>query len=199
MRGGIPSVMAPSKTPKPFVHPKALVETRSVGSGTRVWAFAHVMKGAAVGRDCNIGDHAFVESDVRIGDRVTIKNGVSIWKGVTLEQDVFVGPNAAFTNDRFPVSRSRDFKLEPTCVRRGAAIGANATIVCGVTVGEYAVVGAGSVVTRNVPAQALVYGNPAQVRGYLCVCRKKLAFKSGAARCACGKKFRQTSKGIAPA
>ncbi len=187
----------PAAASKPFVHPKALVETRSIGSGTRVWAFAHVMKGAVIGLDCNVGDHAFVESDVRIGDRVTVKNGVSIWKGVTLENDVFVGPNAAFTNDRFPVSRCNDFKLESTRVCRGAAIGANATVVCGVTIGEYAMVGAGAVVTRNVPPQALVYGNPARVRGFLCVCRERLTFKSGTARCICGKKFRKTPAGPA--
>lgn len=182
---------APS--PKPYIHPQALVETRAIGVGTRVWAFAHVMEDASIGRDCNVGDHAFIESGVRIGDRVTIKNGVSIWKGVTLENDVFVGPNAAFTNDRFPVSRCNCFELEPTVVKRGAAIGANATLVCGVTVGEYAMVGAGSVVTRNVPDHALVYGNPSKVRAHLCVCRKKLRFVRGKASCSCGKKFVQKS------
>ena len=198
-----PSKKSP-KSPKFFIHPKALVETRSIGSGTRIWAFAHVMKGAVIGRDCNVGDHSFLESGAKVGDRVTIKNGVSVWDGVTLEDDVFAGPNAAFTNDRFPIGRAgragrggAGFKLELTRVRRGAAIGANATIVCGVTVGEYAMVGAGAVVTGDVPAHALVYGNPARVRGFLCVCRKKLAFNSGGARCACGKKFKKTAKGIA--
>ena len=190
--------MAQSK--KPFIHTKALVETRSIGPGTRIWAFAHVMKGAAIGRDCNVGDHSFLESGAKVGDRVTIKNGVSIWDGVTLEDDVFAGPNAAFTNDRFPAGRAArggaGFKLEPTRVRRGAAIGANATVVCGVTVGRYAMVGAGSVVTRDVPDHALVYGNPAKARGFLCFCRKKLTLSSGVARCTCGKKFRKTGKGL---
>lgn len=181
---------------KPFIHSKALVETRRIGSGTRVWAFAHVMKDAEVGRDCNIGDHAFIESGVRIGSRVTIKNGVSVWKGVTLEDDVFVGPNAVFTNDLFPISRGGGFNLVKTRVKRGTAIGANATIVCGTTVGEYVLIGAGSVVTRDVPDHALVYGNPARVHAFLCGCRKKLAFKSGKARCACGKKFKKTVQGV---
>ena len=184
---------------KPYIHPQALVETRAVGPGTRVWAFAHVMKGAVIGRDCNIGDHSFIESGVTVGDRVTVKNGVSVWNGVTLENGVFVGPNAAFTNDRFPVSRHNVFKLEPTRVREGAAIGANATVVCGVTVGRHAMVGAGAVVTRDVPDHALVYGNPAKSAGFLCVCRKKLTFKSAAARCACGLRYRKTLKGVCAA
>jgi UDP-2-acetamido-3-amino-2,3-dideoxy-glucuronate N-acetyltransferase len=181
---------------RPYVHPRALVESGDIGFGTRIWAFAHVMKGAVIGRDCNVGDHAFIESDVTIGDRVTIKNGVSVWQGVTLEEDVFVGPNAAFTNDRFPVSRCANYRMEQTHVKRGAAVGANATVVCGVTIGEYAMVGAGSVVTRDVPAHTLVYGNPAKPADFLCVCRQKIRFGSGSARCACGERYRKTRKGI---
>jgi acetyltransferase-like isoleucine patch superfamily enzyme len=180
----------PSASAKKFIHSKALVETKSVGSGTRIWAFAHVMKGAVIGRDCNVGDHSFLEGGCRVGDRVTIKNGVSVWMGVTLEDDVFVGPNAAFTNDRNPVSRQNKFRLEPTRIKRGAAVGANATVVCGVTVGEFAMIGAGSVVTRNVPDHVLVYGNPAKAQGFLCSCRGRLKFVSGVARCACGKKYK---------
>lgn len=184
---------------KPFIHSQALCESRFVGAGTRVWAFAHVMKGAVVGKDCNIGDHAFIENEVTVGDRVTIKNGVAVWNGVTLEDDVFVGPNAVFTNDLLPVSRGGGFGLQKTRVKRGTAIGANATIVCGTTIGRYALVGAGSVVTKDVPDHALVYGNPARSKAFLCSCRKKLTFKSNAARCACGKKYRKSSKGVSAA
>lgn len=180
----------------PFVHPKALVETRAIGPGTRVWAFAHVMKGAVVGSDCNVGDHAFIENDVTVGDRVTIKNGVAVWNGVTLENDVFVGPNAVFTNDLRPISRG-EFHLGRTRVKCGAAIGANSTVICGNTVGRYALVGAGSVVTKDVPDHALVYGNPARVRAFLCFCRKELSFKAGRARCVCGKKYQKTTDGVA--
>lgn len=186
-----------SSAAQPFVHPKALVETRSIGSGTRVWAFAHVMKGAVVGNDCNVGDHAFIESGVTVGDRVTIKNGVAVWNGVTLEDDVFVGPNAVFTNDLRPISRDERFLLTKTIVRRGSAIGANATVVCGTTIGRNSFVGAGSVVTRDIPDHALAYGNPARVRAYLCSCRKELTFKSGRARCVCGKNYRKTAQGVA--
>lgn len=183
---------------RPYFHPKSLVEDKkSVGRGTRVWAFAHVMKGAVVGDGCNVGDHAFVENGARVGNRVTLKNGVALWQGVTLEDDVFVGPSAAFTNDLFPVSR-KAAKLLPTHVKRGACIGANATIVCGITVGEYAFIGAGSTVTREVPDHALFFGNPARLRGFLCRCRLKLKFRHSAAVCSsCGlryKKFRNLVK-----
>ncbi len=150
-----------------FRHPAAIVETTRVGTGTRVWAFAHLLPGAVVGRDCNICDHVFVENDVRIGDRVTVKCGVQLWDGVTLEDDVFVGPNATFTNDAFPRSRRRPEQFARTLVRKGASIGANATILPGITVGRGAMVGAGAVVTFDVPANAIVAGNPAQIRGYV--------------------------------
>jgi acetyltransferase-like isoleucine patch superfamily enzyme len=181
---------------KPYIHPKALVETRKIGTGTRVWAFAHVMKGAVIGRDCNVGDHSFVEEGVIIGDRVTVKNGVSVWQGVTLENDVFVGPNAAFTNDLLPISRSGMNKLTRTRVCKGSAIGANATIVCGITIGEHVLIGAGSVVTRDIPAHTLVYGNPARVRAFLCDCREKIKFIKGRARCKCGLTFCKTGAGV---
>ncbi len=191
--------MAAAASKKPFLHPRSLVESRHIGAGTRVWAFAHVMKGAVIGRDCNIGDHSFIEDGVTIGNRVTIKNGVSVWRGVALEDDVFVGPNAAFTNDRFPMSRQTSFKLEPTRVGRGSAIGANATIVCGVTIGSNAMIGAGSVVTQDIPSNTLAYGNPAKVRAYLCDCRKKLKITAGRARCKCGLVFLKTLAGMAHA
>jgi UDP-2-acetamido-3-amino-2,3-dideoxy-glucuronate N-acetyltransferase len=148
-------------------HPLALVESSHIGARTRVWAFAHILPGAQLGADCNICDHVFIENDVRVGDRVTVKCGVQLWDGVTLEDDVFVGPNATFTNDPFPRSRKRPAAFTPTGVRSGASIGANATIMCGVTIGANAMVGSGAVVTRDVPANAIVVGNPATIQGYV--------------------------------
>ena len=150
-----------------FAHPTAIVESRQVGPGTRVWAFAHVLPGAVIGRDCNICDHVFVENDVRVGDRVTVKCGVQLWDGLRLEDDVFVGPNATFTNDPFPRSRLRPDRFAQTIVLAGASIGANATILPGITIGRNAMVGAGAVVTFDVPANAIVAGNPAQIQGYV--------------------------------
>ena len=149
-----------------FKHATAIVETESVGTGTRIWAYAHVLPGAVVGADCNLCDHTFIENDVRIGDRVTIKSGVQLWDGVTLEDDVFVGPNATFSNDPFPRSRQRPERFERTLVKRGASSGANATILPGLTIGERAMVGAGAVVTHDVPPLAIVAGNPARIVGY---------------------------------
>jgi len=150
-----------------FVHDRALCESRQIGGGTRIWAFAHVLDGARIGSDCNICDGVFVEEDVVVGDRVTVKGGVQLWNGVELEDDVFVGPNATFTNDRFPRSRKWLDEHLRTIVRRGASIGANATILPGVEVGAGAMVGAGAVVTRSVPANAVVTGNPARIKGYV--------------------------------
>lgn len=149
-----------------FIHPAALCESPSIGDGTRVWAFAHVLPEAVIGEDCNICDGVFVENDVRVGNRVTVKSGVQLWDGITLEDDVFVGPNATFTNDLFPRSRVRLDGYLRTVVERGASIGANATILPGLTIGAGAMVGAGSVVTRDVPEHAIVVGNPAQIKGY---------------------------------
>ena len=150
-----------------FAHPQAIVESSSVGSGTRIWAFAHVLPGATIGDDCNICDGVFIENDVTIGDRVTVKCGVQLWDGVTLENDVFVGPNATFTNDRLPRSKVYPESFARTVVRQGASIGANATILPGLTIGARAMVGAGAVVTHDVPANAIVVGNPAYITGYM--------------------------------
>ncbi len=146
----------------PFIHEQALVETESIGPGTRIWAFAHVMPGAVIGADCNICDHTFVEGDVVVGDRVTLKSGVFLWDGLRVEDDVFIGPQATFTNDPFPRSR-QPFQGAVTMLRAGASIGAGAVVLPGVTVGERAMVGAGAVVTKDVPADSVVVGNPARV------------------------------------
>lgn len=151
----------------PFVHPEGICESKNVGAGTRVWAFAHVLPAAKIGRDCNICDHVFVENDVTLGDRVTVKCGVQLWDGVHLEDDVFVGPNVTFTNDPFPRSKARPDHFATTNVRSGASIGASATILPGVEIGSFAMVGAGSVVTRSVPARAIAVGNPARIVGYV--------------------------------
>jgi UDP-2-acetamido-3-amino-2,3-dideoxy-glucuronate N-acetyltransferase len=154
-------------TSEPFIHAAGIVDDGAqVGRGTRVWAFAHILPGAVVGDDCNICDGVFVEGDVRVGDRVTVKPGVQLYTGVTLEDDVFVGPNATFTNDPYPRSRQWLDAHPPIVVRRGASIGANATILPGVEIGTGAMVGAGAVVTRSVPPHAVVVGNPARITGY---------------------------------
>ena len=150
-----------------FKHPAAIVESKHIGPRTRIWAFAHVLAGAVIGADCNICDHVFIENDVRIGDRVTVKCGVQLWDGVVLEDDVFVGPNATFTNDLTPRSKKRPPEFLRTNVEAGASIGANATILPGITIGRNAMVGAGAVVTKNVPANAIVIGNPAYINGYV--------------------------------
>jgi acetyltransferase-like isoleucine patch superfamily enzyme len=150
-----------------FQHAQALVESTAIGEGTRVWAFAHILPGAVVGRDCNVCDHVFIEGDVVVGDRVTIKSGVQLWDGLRIEDDVFIGPNATFTNDLLPRSRERPERFPETLLRKGASIGANATILPGVTIGQHALVGAGAVVTRSVPAFAVVYGNPARIQRYV--------------------------------
>src|SRR5262245_56273859 len=179
----------------PSVHERALVETDEIGSGTRVWAFAQVMSGARVGSDCNICGHAFIEQGAVIGDRVTVKNNVQVWDGVTIEDDVFLGTNATLTNDPNPraaIKKSRE-QLSKTVVRRGATVGANATIVCGITVGEFAFVGAGAVVTRDVGAYSLVVGNPARPIGWICVCGSRLPDDL---RCdSCGRRYRRAADG----
>lgn len=150
-----------------FVHPLACCESVSIGSGTRVWAFAHVLPGARIGADCNICDHVFIENDVVIGDRVTIKCGVQLWDGLRVEDDVFIGPNATFTNDRFPRSKAYPDAFPVTTLGRGVSVGANATILPGLTIGMHAMIGAGAVVTRSVPPHAIVVGNPARIAGYV--------------------------------
>lgn len=179
-----------------FQHELALVESDAIGEGTRVWAWAHVMEGARVGADCNIGEHCFVESGAVLGDRVTVKNGVSVWDGVVCEDDVFLGPNAVLTNDLRPRSKVYHEEIPRTLLRRGASVGANATLLCGLTVGRHAMIGAGAVVTRDVPDHALVVGNPARRVGWVCSCAETLDFAGEKATCSCGLRYRRTDAGI---
>lgn len=157
-----------------YVHPLALVETAQIGAGTTIWAFVHLLSGVIVGNECNICDHCFAEAGVVLGNNVTLKCGVYLWQGTTLEDNVFVGPNVVFTNDVHPRSKNKDYKLLPVLIRKGASLGANSTILAGITVGRYALVGIGSVVTRDVPDYALVYGNPARQRGWIDEAGEKL-------------------------
>lgn len=150
-----------------YAHPRSLCESTSIGAGTRVWAFAHVLPNARIGGDCNICDHVFIENDVVVGDRVTVKCGVQLWDGVTIEHDVFIGPNVSFTNDIFPRSKQYPEAFGRTTVQSGASLGANATILPGITIGRNAMIGAGAVVTRSVPPNAIVTGNPARITGYV--------------------------------
>lgn len=146
-----------------FIHPSSDVQSKQIGEGTRVWQYVVILPGAVIGRDGNICSHCFIENKVVVGDRVTVKCGVQLWDGVTLEDDVFVGPNVTFTNDQQPRSRNAAAELLPTLVKKGASIGANATILPGLTIGEGAMVGAGAVVTKDVPPGVTVVGNPARI------------------------------------
>lgn len=150
-----------------FCHPSALCESTKIGSGTRIWAFAHVLPGAVIGDDCNICNGVFIENNVIVGNRVTVKSGVQLWDGIRLGDDVFVGPNATFTNDRFPRSGQYLDAYPESVVEAGASIGANATLLPGVRIGSGAMVGAGAVITRSVPPNAIVVGNPARIVGYV--------------------------------
>ena len=182
-----------------FKHPNALVESEAIGPGTRIWAFVHVLRDVVIGRDCNIGDHCFIEGGVRLGDEVVVKNGVSIWTGITIGDRVFIGPNAVFTNVSVPRAKVFPDEWTKTLVCEGASIGANATIVCGVTIGRFSMIGAGSVVTRDVADFALVFGNPAHERGWVCRCGNRLVFDDdfpARAQCACGLAYLKSDEGV---
>lgn len=181
--------------PPYFVHESSYVDDGvSIGEGTMIWHFCHVLGKVTIGKKCRIGQNVVIGPDVQVGNNVKIQNNVSIYNGVTLEDDVFCGPSMVFTNINTPRSaypRNRPEDNLQTLVKRGASIGANATIVCGNTIGEHALIGAGSVVTRDVPAYALVYGNPARHRGWACECGIVLTLNDQAATCAeCGKQYR---------
>jgi UDP-2-acetamido-3-amino-2,3-dideoxy-glucuronate N-acetyltransferase len=182
-----------------FVHASSFVdEPCTIGKGTKIWHFCHIMANSAIGRDCNLGQNVVLAPGCVIGDNVKIQNNVSVYTGVTLEDDVFCGPSAVFTNVVNPRSHvSRKHEYRPTRVKRGVTIGANATVVCGVTLGKYCFVGAGTVVTRDVPDYGMVYGNPARLRGWMCQCGIKLNFGTSAgdveaSECAaCGRRYRK--------
>lgn len=149
-----------------FIHPSAILESEKIGKNTRIWAFVHILSDVEIGEDCNICDFCFIEDGVKIGNRVTIKSGVYAWKGLIIEDDVFIGPNVVFTNDINP--RSRNHKpIVSTKIKQGASLGANCTLIAGNEIGEYAMCGAGSVITKSVPPYALVYGNPARQVGWV--------------------------------
>ena len=175
-----------------FIHPNALVESESVEEDTRIWAYVHILPGAKIGKNCNICDHVFIENDVIVGDNVTIKSGVQLWNGVRIGSNVFIGPNVTFTNDIKPRSKIYPPEFVKTYVREGASIGANATIICGITIGKWAMIGAGAVVTEDIPDYTLAYGVPAKVKGYVCECGRDLYFEGDIAICKkCGKKYQR--------
>ena len=159
-----------------FKHPTAVVESGAIGDGTQIWHFAHIREGAVLGTGCNVGKGVYVDTGVRIGNNVKVQNFVSIYRGVAIADDVFVGPSVTFTNDLYPRAFIwDDDKIVPTFVENGASIGANSTILCGITIGAYAMVGAGSTVTKDVSPFGLVYGNPAKLHGVVCYCGRKLS------------------------
>lgn len=189
-----------------FVHDTAVVdEPASIGSGTKIWHFSHVMSGATIGRGCNIGQNVFIGSTAQIGNNVKIQNNVSIYDGIVIEDDVFCGPSCVFTNVIRPRSAfpRKDRVFDRTVVKKGATIGANATIICGTTIGEHALIGAGSVVTKDVPPYSVYFGNPARRHGWVCECGEKLSDpahnKKNLVCPACAKKYRKKGKGIQPA
>lgn len=158
-----------------FIHPTAEVsEEAKIGANTKIWNLAQVREDAEIGENCIISKNVYIDTKVKIGNNCKIQNNVNVYHGVTIEDDVFCGPSMTFTNDMFPRACNPDWKITNTLVKRGASIGANSTIVCGTTIGEYATVGAGSVVTKDVPTHALVVGNPAHIIGYVCECGNKL-------------------------
>ncbi len=182
-----------------FVHPSSFVDDGAqVGKGTRIWHFCHLMSGAVVGENCNIGQNVFIGSEAILGNGVKVQNNVSIYSTVMCEDDVFLGPSMVFTNVINPrafIERKDEFR--PTLIKQGATIGANATIVCGVTIGEYAMIGAGAVVSKDVPDYALVYGNPGRIQGWVCKCGEKLEFIEKDAQCqSCSLKYRMTDINI---
>ena len=184
-----------------FMHPTAIVdEGAEIGAGTKIWHFTHIMAGARSGENCVIGQNVFIGSGAILGDNIKVQNNVSIYDGTILEDDVFCGPSMVFTNVFNPrsfISRKKEFRK--TLVKKGATLGANVTVICGNTIGQYAFIGAGSVVTRDVADYALVYGNPGKAKGWICQCAEEITFRSGKAVCkACAKKYKKDRIGVKP-
>lgn len=176
---------------KLMIHPSAEVQTKNIGENTRIWQYCVVLENAIIGKNCNLNFNVFVENDVIIGDHVTIKSGVQIWDGTRIEDNVFISPNVTFTNDLTPRSKQYPNKFLKTTVKKGASIGANATVIGGITIGKFAMIGAGSVVTKNIPDYTLWYGNPAVFKANICRCGTKL---DNQLKCNnCGKTYASTN------
>lgn len=168
------SIQESFDTKKYFKHENSIVETNDIGPDTKIWSYTHIFPGAKIGGNCNINDHTLIENDVVLGNNVTVKSGVHIWDGVRIGNNVFIGPSVVFTNDLKPRSKIYPEKFAQTIIKDYASIGANSTIVAGNVIGEYAMIGAGSVITKDIPPYTLWYGNPAELKGYVCTCGKKL-------------------------
>jgi UDP-2-acetamido-3-amino-2,3-dideoxy-glucuronate N-acetyltransferase len=174
-----------------YVHPQGMCDSEQVGEGSRIWAFAHVMSGAILGKNVNIGECSFIEGGAVLGNNCTVKNHVAVWNKVVCEDYVFLGPSAVFTNDLTPrceFKKDPETDYYPTLIKKGASIGANAVVVCGTTLGEYCMIGSGAVVTKDVPDFGLIYGNPGRLKGYSCRCG--LPLKNPAHCSSCGRKYR---------
>jgi len=176
------------------VHPLADVQSNHIGAGTNIWQFCVVLPKAVIGKNCNINALTLIENDVVIGDNVTIKSGVQVWDGLRIRDNVFIGPNVTFTNDFLPRSKVRPAEFLKTYISNNASIGANATIIGGVSIGKFAMIGAGSMVTKDVPTNALVYGNPAKLKGYVCECGMKLSDRLECDKC--GNIFQHKGDGL---
>lgn len=180
-----------------FVHEKAIVDTSNIGDKTRIWAFTHILKGAVVGDNCNICEHVYIEDYVILGNDVTVKCGVYIWEGVYVEDKVFIGPCVTFTNDKHPRSKEYPDEFLKTIIKKGATLGANSSIMCGITIGKWATIGMGTVVLKDVKPYEVVVGNPGKVIGYNCECGKRLNFNSiDNSICECGLEYKKHSDNV---
>ena len=172
-----------------FVHEKAIVDSNNIGKDTRIWGFSHIFENAVIGENCNICEHVLIENDVTLGDNVTVKSGVYIWDGIFIEDNVFIGPSVSFVNDKHPRSKMYPEEFSKTIIKKGASIGSNATILCDIIIGQYATVGAGTVVTKDINDFEIVVGNPGKVIGYNCICGKKLIYEDNKAKCSCEREY----------